>query len=151
MQAIAPLRERGWKQTDNATSSGSQQEQLSGDKIYAYYEARIKDLEKLIADNRVVTLPARPMRMRLASEAESAATPAPNMRPPRMLGNTGEMGEFVLPLKIPGKAGEKEIGVDDFTCAASSWTLTAHDARPGQWLDPANVAYSTYARATASP
>lgn len=142
MQAIAPLvaRERGWKQTDyRDVIRELKKEQLSGDKIYAYYEARIKDLEKLITDNHVVTLPARQMRMRLASEAESAATPAPNMRPPRMLGNTGEMGEFILPLKIPGKAGEKEIGFDDFTFAASSWTLTAHEGRPGHELQFASV------------
>jgi hypothetical protein len=142
MQAIAPLvaKERGWKLTDyRDVIRELKKEQLAGDKIYAYYEARIKDLEKLIRDNHVVTLPDRPMRMRLASEAESAATPAPNMRPPRMLGNTGEMGEFVLPLKIPGKAGEKEIGFDDFTFAAASWTLTAHEARPGHELQFASV------------
>jgi hypothetical protein len=142
MQAIAPLvaRERGWKQTDyRDVIRELKKEQLSGDKIYAYYEARIKDLEKLIADNHVVTLPARPVRMRLASEAESAATPAPNMRPPRMLGNTGETGEFVLPLRIPGKAGAKELDFDDFTFAASSWTLTAHEARPGHELQFASV------------
>ena len=34
--------------------------------------------------------------------------PAPNMRPPRLIGNTGEMGVFVLPLRIPGKDGEKK-------------------------------------------
>jgi hypothetical protein len=76
MQAIAPLvaKERGWKLTDyRDVIRELKKEQLAGDTIYAYYQARIKDLEKLIADNHVVTLPAREMRMRLASEAESAA------------------------------------------------------------------------------
>jgi uncharacterized protein (DUF885 family) len=80
-------------------------------------------------------LPARPMRMRLASEAESASTPAPNMRPPRLLGNTGESGEMVLPLglppKDPAKAAQK---FDDFTFNAASWTLLAHEGRPGHEL-----------------
>jgi len=140
MQALAPLvgKERGWTDYRDVLRE-LKKEQLAGDVIYAFYQARIKDIEKLIVDNHVVTLPARPMRMRLASEAESAATPAPNMRPPRLLGNTGEMGEFVLPLKIPGKAGRNEISFDDFTFAAASWTLTAHEARPGHELQFASV------------
>ena len=28
------------------------------------------------------------------------------MRPPRLIGNTGESGEFVLPLNIPDKSGK---------------------------------------------
>jgi hypothetical protein len=142
MQALVPLvaKERGWDLKDyRDVIRQLKKEQISGDRIYAFYETRIKQIEKLIADNHVVTLPARQMRMRLASEAESAATPAPNMRPPRMLGNTGEMGEFVLPLRIPGKGGEKEIAFDDFTFAAASWTLTAHEARPGHELQFASV------------
>ena len=77
-----------------------------------------------------MTLPARPARIRLATAAETAASPAPNMRPPRMLGNTGEQGEFVLPLNVPTTDG-KTLKTDDFTFAAASWTLTAHEVRPG--------------------
>ena len=44
---------------------------------------------------------ARPAQMRLPSPAESAAQPAPNMQPPRLIGNTGESGVFVLPLSNP--------------------------------------------------
>lgn len=142
MQALAPLvaKERGWSLTDyRDVLRELKKEQIGGDRIFAFYQTRIKQLEKLIAENHVVTLPAREMRMRLASEAESAATPAPNMRPPRLLGNTGEMGEFVLPLKIPGKGGQKEIGFDDFTFAAASWTLTAHEGRPGHELQFSSV------------
>jgi uncharacterized protein (DUF885 family) len=73
------------------------------------------------------------MRLRMASEAESAAVPAPNMHPPRLIGNTGQMGEFVLPLRIPGKGG-KTLEFDDFTHAGESWTLTAHEGRPGHEL-----------------
>ena len=48
-----------------------------------------------------MTLPARPARIRIATAAESAQQPAPNMRPPRLVDNRGEQGEFVLPLNIP--------------------------------------------------
>jgi uncharacterized protein (DUF885 family) len=70
------------------------------------------------------------MRIRLASEAESAAIPAPHMRPPRLIGNTGEMGEFILPLKYPGK----DLVIDDFTYDATTWTLAVHEGRPGHEL-----------------
>jgi uncharacterized protein (DUF885 family) len=58
------------------------------------------------------------------------------MDPPRLLGNKGEQGEFVLPLSIPAPTGSKEAEqkYDDFTYAAASWTLTAHEARPGHEL-----------------
>ncbi|MCZ6727426.1 MAG: DUF885 domain-containing protein [Acidobacteria bacterium] len=113
-------------------------EQLVGEAILPHYQARIVDLEKLIAEHGVVTLPERSMRVRLASEAESAAIPAPHMRPPRLIGNTGELGEFVLPLRIPGEDGE-EIGFDDFTFEAASWTLTVHEGRPGHELQFASI------------
>ncbi len=77
--------------------------------------------------------------MRIASEAESAGSPAPNMRPPRLIGNTGEMGEFVLPLNIPAPAGSKEKRYDDFTYEAASWTLTVHEGRPGHELQFASM------------
>ncbi len=113
--------------------------QLVGDAILPHYQARIKDLEAIIAKEKIVTLPQREMRIRLASEAESAQTPAPNMSPPRLIGNTGELGEFVLPLKIAGEDGKQEIGFDDFTFEAASWTLTAHEGRPGHELQFASI------------
>ena len=70
--------------------------------------------------------------IRLGSEAESAAIPAPHISPPRLIGNTGEPAEFVLPLENPNApAGVK---MDDFNFDAITWTLTAHEARPGHEL-----------------
>jgi uncharacterized protein (DUF885 family) len=60
------------------------------------------------------------------------------MRPPRLIGNTGEIGEFVLPLTIPGGDGD-ENKLDDFTFAAAAWTLTAHEGRPGHELQFASI------------
>jgi hypothetical protein len=111
-------------------------EQLVGEAILPHYEARLEELERLVREHDVVSLPERPALIRLASEAESAAIPAPHMQPPRLIGNTGEQGQFVLPLTIPGEGGEEEVGFDDFTFEAASWTLTVHEARPGhemQW------------------
>lgn len=110
-------------------------EQLIGEEILPHYQRRMKDLEALIEAHDVVSLPEREAAIRLASEAESAAIPAPHMSPPRLIGNTGEVGEFVLPLRIPGEDGE-DVGFDDFTFDAASWTLTVHEGRPGhemQW------------------
>jgi len=53
------------------------------------------------------------------------------MNAPRLIGNTGEQGEFVLPLSVPGKSTQK---YDDFNFDAAAWTLTAHEARPGHEL-----------------
>lgn len=132
MQSIAPLvaKEKGFASPDyRDVMRELKKEQLEGDAILAHYKSRIRDLEEITRKNRIATLPTREMRIRIASEAEAAAVPAPNMRPPRLIGNTGEMGEFVLPLRIPG--GDKDKQFDDFTYAAASWTLTAHEGRPG--------------------
>jgi len=55
-----------------------------------------------------------------------------------MKGNTGEMGEFVLPLNVPDKSGKMQ-NFDDFTFEAASWTLTAHEARPGHEMQFASI------------
>jgi len=136
MQTIAGLiaKERGLPSSDyRAVIRALKKDQILGPAIQAHYEKRIAEIEEIIRQQKIITLPARPMRLRLASEAESAAIPAPNMHMPRLLGNTGEMGEFVLPLKIPGEGG-KNLEFDDFSHAGESWTLTAHEGRPGHEL-----------------
>lgn len=142
MQSLAPLvaKQHGFTVTDyRDVIRELKKKQIMGDAILDHYKQRIKDVEEIIRREKIVTLPARPVRMRLATEAESAAVPAPNMRPPRMLGNTGEMREFVLPLKVPTKPGQEAVAFDDFTFDAGSWTLTAHEARPGHELQFASM------------
>jgi len=113
-------------------------EQIVGEDILAHYKSRLKDIEEIVRREELVTLPDREARIRLASQAESAASPAPHMSPPRLVGNTGEQGEFVLPLNVPG-AGGKMQSFDDFTFEAASWTLTAHEARPGHEMQFASM------------
>lgn len=134
MKELAPkvATQHGWKFTDyRDVIRELKKDQWSGD-ILAHYQSRIGEIEEIIRREHLVTLPARPMRMRVASEAEAAATPAPNMRPPRLLGNTGEAGEMVLPLGLASKDPGKQF--DDFTYNAASWTLLAHEGRPGHEL-----------------
>jgi len=136
MQSLAPLvaKQKGWSLTDyRDVIHELKKSQLVGDAILAHYQARIHEIEDVIRRENIVTLPARDMQIQLSSEAESAAIPAPNMHPPRLIGNTGERGTFMLPLQVPGAPGEKKT-FDDFTFEAASWTLTAHEGRPGHEL-----------------
>ena len=110
-------------------------EQLVGDAILPFYQKRLTQIEEIIRKENLVTLPGRPARIRIASAAETAQQPAPHMVPPPFLHNTGEKGEFVLPLNIPAGAGQASAQkYDDFTFDAAAWTLTAHEARPGHEL-----------------
>ena len=111
-------------------------EQLVGDAILPHYRQRLAEIEDILRREHLVTLPSRPARIRLGTPAENAQQPAPHMVPPRLIGNTGEQGEFVLPLSIPAPTGSKEAEqrYDDFTFAAASWTITAHEVRPGHEL-----------------
>ncbi|WP_437525277.1 DUF885 domain-containing protein [Sorangium sp. So ce726] len=113
-------------------------EQLVGEAILPHYKERLAQIEEILRKERLVTLPERPARIRLGTAAESAEMPAPRMRPPRLLDNQGEAGEFVLPLSLPGPSDELRR-IDDFTYAAASWTLTAHEARPGHELQFASL------------
>jgi hypothetical protein len=134
MTVIAALiaKDRGLPSADyREVIRALKKDQLSGDEIMDHYRKRIGQIEDIVRRENLLTLPDRPPRMRLASAAESAQQPAPHMSPPRMIGNTGETGEFVLPLMNPAAKGER---TDDFTFAAASWTLASHEARPGHEL-----------------
>ncbi|HUI59466.1 MAG TPA: DUF885 domain-containing protein [Steroidobacteraceae bacterium] len=108
--------------------------QLTGESILPFYERRLHEIEGLIKAHDIVTLPNRPAIIRLATPAETAQQPAPHMVPPPFLHNTGQRGEFVLPLNIPSATGGAADKYDDFTFDAVAWTLTAHEARPGHEL-----------------
>lgn len=137
MQALAPLvaRDRGYANADyRAVIRELKKQQLAGDAVLPLYRETLSTIEASLRREHVVTLPQREAQIRLASEAESAMIPAPFMSPPRLIGNTGEYGEFVLPLKVPGRGDQRDLVADDFTYRASAWTLTAHEARPGHEL-----------------
>jgi hypothetical protein len=110
-------------------------QQITGDAILPFFNNRLHQIEQIIVAQNLVTLPDRPAIIRLATAAETAQQPAPHMSPPPFLHNTGQRGEFVLPLNIPSAtAGGADDKYDDFTFDAVAWTLTAHEARPGHEL-----------------
>jgi uncharacterized protein (DUF885 family) len=109
-------------------------DQIPGDTILPFYEKRLGEIEAIIRDKKLVTLPSRPAIIRLATAAETAQQPAPHMDPPPFLHNTGQRGVFVLPLNAPAAPGQAAVKVNDFTYDAASWTLIAHEARPGHEL-----------------
>jgi uncharacterized protein (DUF885 family) len=51
-----------------------------------------------------------------------------------LIGNTGEQGQFVLPVSNPAAAGKPGEAYDDFNFPAVAWTLSAHEGRPGHEL-----------------
>jgi Bacterial protein of unknown function (DUF885) len=108
-------------------------EQLAGDQILPHYQKRLAEIEDIVRREHLLTLPNRPAIIHLATAAETAQQPAPHMAVPPLLNNHGERGVFVLPLGTTGEGGEA-LKYDDFTFAAASWTLTAHEARPGHEL-----------------
>jgi len=110
---------------------------IPADQLLPYYRERLKDIEGIIRARDIVTLPAREANIRIATPAEAARTPAPFMNPPRMIGNTGEYGEFVIPLSNPNAKSKEKM--NDFDYAAVSWGVTAHEARPGHELQFASM------------
>jgi hypothetical protein len=138
MQTIAAqiAKQRGWPNGDyREVIKRLKQDQLVGDSILPFYKDRLKVIEGIIVKQNLVSLPDRPARIRIGTPAESAQQPAPHMIPPPLLNNTGQQGEFVLPLNMPAGAGSaKAEKVDDYTFDAGSWTLIAHEARPGHEL-----------------
>jgi len=108
--------------------------QITGDDILPFYERRLHEIEAILVERQMVALPIRPAIIRLATAAETAQQPAPHMSPPALLHNTGQRGEFVLPLNIPSTNSGPEDKYDDFTFDAVAWTMIAHEARPGHEL-----------------
>jgi uncharacterized protein (DUF885 family) len=133
-------RERGWPERDyRAVIRRLKAEQLPADQVMPTYRARLGQIEAIVREQKIVTLPDRAASIRLASAAENAQQPAPHMDPPRLIGNTGEYGEFVLTTGMSPDASGKALAFDDFSHQAASWTLTAHEARPGHELQFARM------------
>lgn len=139
MDKLAPLvaRQHNWKLGDyRQVIRELKKDQFVGEAILPHYQARLKEVEAIIQKQHLVTLPARPVRMRLATAEENASHPAPNLRPPPFLGNSGGQSEFILPVNAPAPAGSPEAAqrFDDFTFPAASWSIVAHEGRPGHEL-----------------
>jgi uncharacterized protein (DUF885 family) len=133
-------KERGFKDADyRAVMLELKKQQIPTEQVMPLYAERLAALEAAVRAQRVVTLPTRKAVIRLASMAENAAQPAPHMSPPRLIGNTGEYGEFVLTTGMPPDASGKRLVFDDFTHQSGTWSITAHEARPGHELQFAKM------------
>lgn len=137
MRALAPLVAQAHNLPDpdyRAVIRALKKEQLPKEQVEPYYHKIIGQIEDIIRREQIITLPERAMIMRLASEAESAAQPAPHMQAPPLINNQGERGTFVLTSGNPETTGQNSQSYDDFTFKAGAWTLTAHEGRPGHEL-----------------
>jgi hypothetical protein len=133
--ALQVARSNGFPSSDyRAVIAELKKRQITGPAIVPLYENRLQEIERIIRMNDLVALPERSVIIRLASAAETAQGPAPHLTGISFLNNTGQRGEFVLPLTMPGAGGAKDDRFDDFTYDAAAWTLTAHEARPGHEL-----------------
>ncbi len=135
MQRLAPLvaKEKGFAATDyRSVIHALKRDTIPNDQLETRYRTVIDAIDPIIRREGIVDVPNRPMVMRLGTEAESAAQPAPHFLPAPLVGNTGQQGQFVLPLGNPN-LGEGER-FDDFNFPAVAWTLSAHEGRPGHEL-----------------
>jgi hypothetical protein len=129
---------RGWKSADyHDVIRELKKDRIANDKLLEVYNSRLAQIESIVKTEQLVSLPKRPAVIRLATEAESAAQPAPHLDAPRLIGNTGEPAEFVLPTRNPSAASAAEM--DDFNYDGITWTLIAHEARPGHELQFAGM------------
>jgi hypothetical protein len=114
--------------------------QVTGEATLPLYRERLAAVEDIIRTRKIVTLPEREAIIRLATAAESASVPSPQMKPPPFINNRGERGEFVLPITMAPIKGETVARrLEDFTFDAATWTLIAHEARPGHELQFASM------------
>lgn len=136
MDRLAPLvaKEKGIEATDyRGVIRALKRDTIPNDRLEARYRSVIDAIDPIIRRERIVDVPNRPMVMRLGTEAESAAQPAPHFLPAPLVGNTGQKGQFVLPISNPA-AGDAHEAYDDFNYPAVAWTLSAHEGRPGHEL-----------------
>jgi len=135
MVALAPqvAEKYGYKTSDyREVIRLLKQDRIPGDQMLDYYFARLAELESIIREQKLLTLPERDAGIRMATAAETAAQPAPHLDIPRLIGNTGEYPEFILPLLEKNEDGSWPETDENFK--AGTLTLTAHEARPGHEL-----------------
>ncbi len=136
LQRMAPLvaQSRGLEATDyRDVLRALKRDRIPDEALEAHYRTVIDAIDPILRRERIVDVPARPLVMRLGTAAESAAQPAPHFRPAPLVGNSGQQGEFVLPLGNPSQGGGAER-FDDFNHPAAAWSLSAHEGRPGHEL-----------------
>lgn len=133
MKALAPLvaAKFGYETNDyREVLALLKKEQVHGEEVLmAEYAKVMHELDSIIIKNELISLPNEPARARMATAAETAQQPAAHLDVPRLVGNTGEFPEFIVP-----KIEQNDDGSwpdNDYAFKAMMWTLAAHEARPG--------------------
>ena len=132
MMALAPLvaAEKGWDTRDyRDVITRLKEDQVPGDQVMDAYREVMAELDLIIERESLVSLPDEPARTRMATPAETAQLPAARLTTPRLIGNTGEYPEFIVPAITPDDEGNWPA--TDYAVASGMWTLSAHEARPG--------------------
>ena len=141
MQALAPLvaKEKGYETDDyrEVIALLKRDGAIDGDKMLDHYHNILREIEDVIVQQKIISLPDREAGIRIATAAETAVSPAPHLDVPRLIGNTGEYPFFVIPQLTQNEDGSWQQ--TDDTYVAGSWTLTAHEARPGHELQFSSV------------
>jgi uncharacterized protein (DUF885 family) len=132
MIALAPLvaEQHGFETADYREVIGLlKEDQIHGEHLMPAYQEVMKELDEVIERESLLSLPDEPARARMATAAETAQQPAAHLDIPRLVGNTGEYPEFIVP-----KIEQNEDGTwpqSDYAFPAMMWSLSAHEARPG--------------------
>ena len=135
MMALAPLvaRQMGYDTSNyREVIKLLKTEQVHGDQLMAKYREIMRELDVIIVREGLVSLPDEPARVRMATPAETAQQPAAHLDIPRLVGNTGEFPEFIVPTIVANEDGSWPAS--DYAFPAMMWTLSAHEARPGHEL-----------------
>ena len=135
MMALAPLvaAQQGFDTSDyRKVLRLLRENQVHGDELMAQYKETMAKLVEIIERENLVSLPDEPARVRMATPAETAQQPAAHLAVPRLVGNTGEFPEFIVPTITPDEDGNWPDS--DYAFPAMMWTLSAHEARPGHEL-----------------
>ncbi len=132
MDALAPqvTRQKGFQAKGyREVIRALKQEQFQTNEILPYYQKRQQEIEAIIQREKLVTLPNRPLTIRLTNDRENSSFPVPQYYAPKASRKTA--GIFIIPLLKPDSPTR---AYNDFTYPAVSWTLTAHEGRPGHDL-----------------
>ncbi len=132
MMALAPLvaAQKGFATSDyREVITRLKEDQVYGDQLMARYREVMTQLDVIIERENLASLPDEPARVRMATAAETAQQPAAHLDVPRLIGNSGEFPEFIVPKITPDEDGNWPVS--DYAFPAMMWTLAAHEARPG--------------------
>lgn len=132
MIALAPLvaEQHGFDTRDyREVMKLLKKDQVHGEDLMQAYRDVIAELDVIMEREGLATVPDEPARVRMATAAETAQVPSAHLDVPRLVGNTGEFPEFIVPRIEQNEDGSWPQS--DYAYRAMLWTLSAHEARPG--------------------